>query len=97
MLIRRFHQTYQQNRLLAIHYCLCLSLWSSYSSIASNASRPFFPTTMCDYTQVQYKCTHVRYVVKAWCTKYQQTHVRCPANVTAVEYRLNENCGDCRR
>lgn len=39
---------------------------------------------MCDYTQVQYKCTHVRYVVKAWCTKYQQTHVRCPANVTAV-------------
>ena len=42
------------------------------------------PITMCDYTQVQYKCTHVRYVVKAWCTKYQQTHVRCPANVTAV-------------
>ncbi|RMZ67642.1 hypothetical protein GMOD_00001598 [Pyrenophora seminiperda CCB06] len=39
---------------------------------------------MCDYTQVQYKCTHVRYVVRAWCTKYQTTHVRCPANVTAV-------------
>ncbi|KAF1834366.1 hypothetical protein BDW02DRAFT_498509 [Decorospora gaudefroyi] len=48
---------------------------------------------MCDYTQVQYKCNHFRYVVKAWCTKYQQTHIRCPPNLTAVEYRLGENCG----
>jgi hypothetical protein len=39
---------------------------------------------MCDYTQVQYKCSHLRYVVRAWCTKYQETHKRCPANVVAV-------------
>ncbi|KAH7092979.1 hypothetical protein FB567DRAFT_160499 [Paraphoma chrysanthemicola] len=39
---------------------------------------------MCDYTQVQYKCAHSRYVVRAWCTKYQETHKRCPANVVAM-------------
>ncbi|OAL52336.1 hypothetical protein IQ07DRAFT_585545 [Pyrenochaeta sp. DS3sAY3a] len=51
---------------------------------------------MCDYTQVQYKCNHLRYVVRAWCTKYQETHKRCPANVVAIEYRLDENCSDCK-
>ncbi|KAH8690395.1 hypothetical protein GQ44DRAFT_636909 [Phaeosphaeriaceae sp. PMI808] len=40
---------------------------------------------MCDYTQIQYKCSHLRYVVKAWCTKYQETHKRCPANVVAMQ------------
>ncbi|KAK7518669.1 uncharacterized protein IWZ02DRAFT_376382 [Phyllosticta citriasiana] len=48
---------------------------------------------MCDYTQVNYKCSHLRFTVRAWCTKYQETHRRCPANVVAVEYRLNELCG----
>ncbi|KAF2709202.1 hypothetical protein K504DRAFT_406116 [Pleomassaria siparia CBS 279.74] len=48
---------------------------------------------MCDYTQVHYKCAHLRYIVRAWCTKYQETHKRCPANVVAIEYRLDENCG----
>ncbi|KAF2866915.1 hypothetical protein BDV95DRAFT_504002 [Massariosphaeria phaeospora] len=48
---------------------------------------------MCDYTQVHYKCSHLRYIVRAWCTKYQETHKRCPANVVAIEYRLDENCG----
>ena len=28
-----------------------------------------------DYTKVTYGCGHVRYVVKAWCTKYQATFV----------------------
>ncbi|KAF1813954.1 hypothetical protein P152DRAFT_299083 [Eremomyces bilateralis CBS 781.70] len=48
---------------------------------------------MCDYTQVEYACGHLRYTVKAWCVKYQETHRRCPANVVAIEYRLNEKCG----
>lgn len=39
---------------------------------------------MCDYTQVNYKCGHVRYLVKAWCIRYQQTHERCAPNVVAV-------------
>jgi hypothetical protein len=45
---------------------------------------------MCDYTQVEYACGHLRYTVKAWCVKYQETHKRCPANVIAmsVEYLL---------
>lgn len=51
---------------------------------------------MCDYTQVEYACGHLRYTVKAWCTKYQETQKRCPANVIAIEYRLDEKCGDCR-
>ncbi|KAF2400953.1 hypothetical protein EJ06DRAFT_476391 [Trichodelitschia bisporula] len=51
---------------------------------------------MCDYTQVEYACGHLRYTVKAWCTRYQETHRRCPANVIAIEHRLDEKCGDCR-
>jgi hypothetical protein len=39
---------------------------------------------MCDYTQVQYKCSHLRYVGRAWCTKYQETYKRDPANVVAM-------------
>ncbi|KAF2259122.1 hypothetical protein CC78DRAFT_476263 [Lojkania enalia] len=52
---------------------------------------------MCDYTQVHYKCTHLRYIVKAWCTKYQQKQKRCEPNVVAIEYRLDENCGLSKR
>ena len=39
---------------------------------------------MCDYTRVEYKCGHVRYTVRAWCVRYEQTHVRCPPSVVAV-------------
>lgn len=39
---------------------------------------------MCDYTQVNYQCGHVRYIVKAWCVRYQQTHERCAPNVVAT-------------
>ncbi|KAH8701176.1 hypothetical protein GQ44DRAFT_632458 [Phaeosphaeriaceae sp. PMI808] len=48
---------------------------------------------MCDYTQAQYKCTHLRYTVRSWCTKYQETQKKCPANVVAIVYHLDENCG----
>ena len=42
-------------------------------------------------TQVTYQgCGHVRYIVKAWCTRYQQTHERCPPNVVAVLVALFE-------
>ncbi|OAL42575.1 hypothetical protein IQ07DRAFT_581525 [Pyrenochaeta sp. DS3sAY3a] len=47
---------------------------------------------MCDYTAIQFKCVHKRYIVRAWCTKYQETHKRCPANVVTWEYRLDEYC-----
>lgn len=42
------------------------------------------PYAMCDYTQVNYQCAHVRYTVKAWCVRYQKTHARCPPNVVAT-------------
>ncbi|KAH9816359.1 hypothetical protein Tdes44962_MAKER05626 [Teratosphaeria destructans] len=48
---------------------------------------------MCDYTQVEYGCGHLRWTVRAWCIRYQETHKRCPANVVAIEYRLGEKCG----
>ncbi|SMR48256.1 unnamed protein product [Zymoseptoria tritici ST99CH_1A5] len=51
---------------------------------------------MCEYTKVEYACGHLRFTVRAWCIKYQESHKRCPANVVAVEYRLDERCGDCR-
>ena len=39
---------------------------------------------MCDYTKVSYHCGHIRYLVKAWCVRYQQTQQRCPPNVVAT-------------
>ncbi|KAH8797824.1 hypothetical protein F5884DRAFT_147560 [Xylogone sp. PMI_703] len=54
------------------------------------------PNIMCDYTQIEFRCGHVRYTVRSWCTIYETTHKRCPPNVVAVEFRLDERCGDCR-
>ncbi|KAH7394839.1 hypothetical protein BKA66DRAFT_599656 [Pyrenochaeta sp. MPI-SDFR-AT-0127] len=49
---------------------------------------------MCDYTQVHYNCFHLRYTVRAWCIKYQETHKRClPMLLRCKEYRLDDNCG----
>jgi hypothetical protein len=43
--------------------------------------------TMCDYTQVEFRCGHCRYTVRAWCIVYETTHIRCRPNVVAVEFR----------
>jgi hypothetical protein len=43
---------------------------------------------MCDYTQVEFRCGHCRYTVRAWCVTYEKTHVRCRPNVVAVEFRF---------
>ncbi|CBY01785.1 predicted protein [Plenodomus lingam JN3] len=40
----------------------------------------------------EYKCRHLRFIVRAWCTTYQATHKRCPLNIVAIEYRLTEEC-----
>lgn len=50
---------------------------------------PCFRFKMCDYTQVEYSCGHLRYTVRAWCVKYQETHKRCPANVVAIVRTFN--------
>ncbi|TVY69011.1 hypothetical protein LSUE1_G010067 [Lachnellula suecica] len=48
---------------------------------------------MCNYTQVEYRCGHVRYTVRAWCINYETTHIRCKPSVVAIEFRLDERCG----
>ena len=48
---------------------------------------------MCDYSEVTYQCGHVRYLVLAWCIRYQQTHERCPPNVVRIETKYGEKCG----
>ncbi|KAG9249235.1 hypothetical protein BJ878DRAFT_410981 [Calycina marina] len=42
---------------------------------------------MCDYTQVEFNCGHVRFTVRAWCSNYETTHRRCPPTVVAIEFR----------
>ena len=42
---------------------------------------------MCDYTQVEFRCGHVRYIISAWYTNYETTHKHCPPNVVAIELR----------
>ena len=39
---------------------------------------------MCDHTAVIYTCGCSRYIVKAWCTKYQEKHIPCSANAVEV-------------
>ncbi|PVH69138.1 hypothetical protein DL98DRAFT_400848, partial [Cadophora sp. DSE1049] len=52
---------------------------------------------MCNYIEVDFKCGHKRFTVRAWCTKYEITHRRCPPAVVALERRyVDERCGDCR-
>jgi len=48
---------------------------------------------MCDYTQVEFRCGHVRYTVRAWCTNYETTHKRCPPSVVAIEFRYENSQG----
>jgi len=42
---------------------------------------------MCEYTQVEFRCGHLRFTVRAWCSAYEQSHRRCPPSITAVEWR----------
>lgn len=51
------------------------------------AKTPSPKVNMCDYTQVEFRCGHVRYTVRAWCTNYETTHKRCPPSVVAIEFR----------
>ena len=42
---------------------------------------------MCPFTQVRYKCGHQVYTVRAWCEKYERTHIRCKVYIVAYERR----------
>jgi hypothetical protein len=71
------------------------SLKSASPHFSSTLFKPrhYFPRrlpTMCDYTQVEFRCGHVRYTVRAWCTNYETTHKRCPPSVVAIEFRYVE-------
>lgn len=44
----------------------------------------FILATMCDHTQVNYKCGHHRFLVIAWCTIYARTGKICPLNVVIM-------------
>ena len=49
---------------------------------------------MCDYSQVIYhQCGHIRYLVLAWCHRYQRTHERCPPNIIDIDNKFHEKCG----
>jgi hypothetical protein len=66
------------------HTFLASTSTSQFQVTRSSKSRPGI---MCDYTQVEFRCGHVRYTVRAWCTNYETTHKRCPPSVVAIEFR----------
>ncbi|TKW52782.1 hypothetical protein CTA1_7308 [Colletotrichum tanaceti] len=45
---------------------------------------------MCNYTQREFRCNHVRWIVSRWCPLYARTQRRCPPHVTHCEYRYVE-------
>ncbi|KAI3530812.1 hypothetical protein CABS01_16777 [Colletotrichum abscissum] len=52
---------------------------------------------MCNYTEREFHCGHVRWIVSKWCPLYTRTHRRCPPCVTFFEYAGDQKCGDCKR
>lgn len=44
-------------------------------------------STMCNYTQVEFRCSHIRWTVRSWCTRYETTHIRCQPSIVAIEFR----------
>ncbi|PVH70808.1 hypothetical protein DL98DRAFT_123369 [Cadophora sp. DSE1049] len=52
---------------------------------------------MCDYSKVNFRCGHRRYIVRAWCKSYEVTHKNCPPKVKATEFRWDHRCGRCRQ
>ena len=45
---------------------------------------------MCEWTQVHFRCGHLRYTVRAWCANYERTHRRYNMDcecIVALEYR----------
>jgi hypothetical protein len=78
------HYQYYLHTLVSTFICLFYSYrLVLFRHSHTTPSSLYLNPAMCDYTQVQYKCSHLRYTVRAWCTKYQQTHVRCRVNVVA--------------
>ncbi|EFX01623.1 hypothetical protein CMQ_8089 [Grosmannia clavigera kw1407] len=51
---------------------------------------------MCQWTQRNYSCGHVRYVAAEWCRSYRMRKQRCSVDVTNVEDRCDELCASCR-
>ncbi|PSS12424.1 hypothetical protein M430DRAFT_36555 [Amorphotheca resinae ATCC 22711] len=55
---------------------------------------------MCDYTEVEFRCGHRRFVVREWCEKWKRTH-RCRfayyRDVVGITFILERRCGDCNR
>jgi len=61
-----------------------LSVSKKTLTVDPKTKTPSWQTPMCDYTQVEYSCGHLRYIVKAWCTSYPETQKRCPLNVVEM-------------
>ncbi|CZT13935.1 uncharacterized protein RAG0_17544 [Rhynchosporium agropyri] len=51
---------------------------------------------MCNYREVRFGCRHCRYIVLAWCTDYEVSHIRCTPYVVDVQFRLDDRCEDCK-
>ncbi|KAH6853209.1 hypothetical protein B0I37DRAFT_303947, partial [Chaetomium sp. MPI-CAGE-AT-0009] len=44
----------------------------------------------------EYSCGHFRWIASKWCRDYTITYKRCQPNVTHLEYRVEELCGECK-
>merc|ERR1711881_495036 len=80
--------------------CLLEQKSSVLSHNISTTSTSIFTSSHCFKSQPSLrKRNHPappRFTVRAWCTNYETTHRWCPPAVVAVEWRLDERCGDCR-
>ena len=41
-------------------------------------------STMCDFTQIEYRCFHLRYIVRSWCATQQESHTWFLLSIVAM-------------
>ncbi|KAK3337475.1 hypothetical protein B0T19DRAFT_74598 [Cercophora scortea] len=51
---------------------------------------------MCDFTQREYSCGHLRWLASKHCSEFKVKRKRCPPNITDFEERPNDICGECK-
>ncbi|KAK3396132.1 hypothetical protein B0T20DRAFT_261936 [Sordaria brevicollis] len=61
----------------------------------------FIPATrlcrMCNYTQREYSCGHIRWLASKHCVDYKERRKKCQPTIMDFEERPQAVCGNCRQ
>ncbi|KAH7628431.1 hypothetical protein B0T09DRAFT_343796 [Sordaria sp. MPI-SDFR-AT-0083] len=52
---------------------------------------------MCNYTQREYSCGHIRWLASKHCADYKERRKKCQPTIMDFEERPQTVCGNCRQ